>query len=66
MAYTMLDATGAVNVQLAEKLSAIPPSSGASCDAAIKFPEAAALPGRRSFRKRMRLNPVIDHSRDLR
>ena len=24
MAYTMLDATGAVNVQLAEKLSAIP------------------------------------------
>ena len=44
-----------------------PPSSGcASCDAAIKFPEAAALPRRRPFRKRMRLNPVIDHSRDLR
>ena len=37
-----------------------PPSSGcASCDAAIKFPEAAAPPGRRSFRKRMRLNPVM-------
>ena len=43
------------------------PSSGCvSCDAAIKFSEAAALPGRRSFRKRIRLNPVIDHSRDLR